>query len=72
MAQNIIDARGLSCPEPALRTRQTIGKIKSGTLEVLVDTVTARDNVKRLAENNGWQVTLEEEPDGTCRLVLMK
>jgi len=72
MSQNIIDARGLSCPEPALRTRQAIGKIKSGTLEVLVDTVTAKDNVTRLARNNGWQVTLEEKPDGSYRLVLKK
>lgn len=72
MSQKIVDARGLSCPEPALLTRQAIEKIKSGSLEVLVDSATARDNVTRLARNNGWQVTLEEKPDDSYRLVLKK
>lgn len=67
-----LDARGLSCPEPALRTRQAIQKLDKGTLEVLVDTGTARENVSRLARNAGWAVTIEDKPDGSCRIVMKK
>ncbi len=67
-----VDARGLSCPEPALRTRQALQKLNQGTLEVLVDTGTARENVSRLAENLGWVVTVEEQPAGNYRIVMKK
>jgi hypothetical protein len=33
---------------------------------------TARDNVVRLAERAGWQVTEAEAPDGSLRLTLRK
>jgi len=67
-----IDARGLSCPQPALMTRQAIQKLSKGTVEVLVDSTTARDNVSRLARNSGWKVTIEEKPEGYYRIVLQK
>lgn len=51
-----LDARGLSCPQPVLETKRAIEKVKDGTLIVLVDTATSRENVKRFAENAGWQV----------------
>ena len=65
-----IDARGLSCPQPALMTRQVLQQMTSGTIEVLVDLVTSRDNVTRLAERSGWRVTSEEQPEVGFRLVL--
>ena len=67
-----VDARGLSCPQPAMLTRQAMQKLDRGTLEVLVDFGTARENVSRLAKNAGWAVTMEEQPDGGCRIVLKK
>ena len=67
-----VDARGLSCPEPALLTRQALQKLNKGTIEVLVDTGTARENVSRIAENLGWVVTIEEQPAGNCRIVMKK
>ncbi len=54
-----IDAHGLSYPQPALMTRQAIQELSKGTVEVLVDSTTARDNVARLARNSGWKVTIE-------------
>lgn len=68
----IIDARGLSCPQPAMLVRQALQKLTKGTIEVLVDSSTARENVSRLARNSGWNVTLEEQPDSSCRIVLKK
>lgn len=67
-----IDARGLSCPQPALQTKQTIRKLDSGTVEVLVDSRTSRDNVSRLAQKAGWDVTVEEQSDGGFKLILRK
>ena len=67
-----VDARGLSCPEPALLTRQALQKLNQGTLEVLVDTSTARENVSRVAENLGWVVTVEEQPENSYKIVMKK
>ena len=68
----IIDARGLSCPQPALLTRQAIQKTGKGTIEVLVDTTTALENVTRLAKNAGWSVNVENQPHENYRIVIKK
>ena len=67
-----VDARGLSCPQPAMLARQALQKTDKGTIEVLVDSSTARENVSRLAKNSGWNVTVENQPDGSYRIVLKK
>lgn len=72
MERKVIDARGLSCPQPAMLARQAMQKAGKGTLEVLVDSGTARENVSRLAKNAGWAVTIEAQPDGSYRIVLNK
>ncbi|MDR1622551.1 MAG: sulfurtransferase TusA family protein, partial [Synergistaceae bacterium] len=59
-----INASGLSCPQPVLETKKVLDKTPSGKVEVLVDTVTSRDNVGRFAENKGWKVAKEERPGG--------
>ena len=68
----VVDARGLSCPQPVMLTRQTIRKLDKGTVEVLVDSGTARDNVSRIARNTGWKVTVEGKSDGSSRIILVK
>jgi TusA-related sulfurtransferase len=67
-----VDARGLSCPQPALLATQAIKKLGKGTIEVLVDSGTARENVSRLAKNAGWSVTVEEQKDGSAKILLKK
>jgi tRNA 2-thiouridine synthesizing protein A len=67
-----VDARGLSCPQPALMTEQTIRKLSKGVIQVLVDSGTSRDNVERTAQKDGWAVTIEDNPGGGFRLVLKK
>jgi TusA-related sulfurtransferase len=68
----IVDARGLSCPQPVMLTSKAIKKLNKGAIEVLVDSGTARDNVSRLGKNFGWAVTVEEQPEGSYRIVLKK
>jgi len=57
-----VDARGLSCPQPVILARKAINE---GVLpiEVLVDSVTSRENVRRAAEKAGLQVRVEETGD---------
>jgi len=69
---NKVDARGYSCPLPVLLTQQAIKKVEKGTLEVLVDSGTARDNVSRFGKKSGWSVTIEEQGEGNFRVVLNK
>ena len=55
-----VDARGLSCPQPIVETKKVLDKISGGRVEVLVDTVTSRENVLRFGRNAGWQGSFEE------------
>ncbi|MBF0230207.1 MAG: sulfurtransferase TusA family protein [Desulfamplus sp.] len=58
----IIDACGLSCPQPVILTMNAIKENKL-PLEVLVDTNTACENVQRLGENKGCKVKIERLGD---------
>ena len=67
-----VDARGLSCPEPVLLTRNALTDLpKRDELEVLVETVTSRENVRRMSESKGFDVRAEETDDG-FRLLITK
>ena len=65
-----VDARGLSCPQPVILTRNAI-KAGDFPIEVLVETVTSRENVKRVAEKAGCIVQVEEM-GGEFKLTLAK
>ena len=43
-----VDARGLSCPQPVILAQRAIQEGKF-PIEVMVDTVTSRENVRRRA-----------------------
>ena len=68
----IVDARGLSCPQPVMLTQNAVSGLKRGTVEVLVDSATAVQNVTRLAKKSGWAVTVEDWSERDYRLVLKK
>ncbi len=67
-----IDARGLSCPEPAMLTRQAIMELKSGTLIVLTDSFTSRNNIERTGKLAGWKAEISQDADETYRITLTK
>jgi tRNA 2-thiouridine synthesizing protein A len=54
-----VDARGLSCPQPVILARNAI-KAGDFPVEVLVETVTSRENVRRAAEKLGCIVQVDE------------
>ncbi len=64
----VIDCRGLACPEPIIRVKN---ELKEEKAEVLLSSVTARDNVIRTVEKMGWKVIVEKNEDG-YKLLLQK
>jgi selenium metabolism protein YedF len=66
----LIDAKGLACPEPVIRTKKALDVCDDVT--VLVDNETALENVKRLASSSGCAVDVKEESGGIFRLHLNK
>jgi len=67
---DIVDARGLSCPQPVILARQAIERGQF-PIEVLVDTVTSRENVRRMARRAGCSVQMTTSGDD-IRLILTK
>ncbi len=65
-----VDARGLSCPQPVIMAQKAIKEGKF-PVQVLVDTVTSRENVRRMAEKQGCKVKISEQGDEFC-VVLTK
>lgn len=57
-----VDARGLSCPQPVILTRRVI-EAGDFPIEVRVETVTSRENVRRAAERLGCAVQVEQVGD---------
>ncbi|HOJ42564.1 MAG TPA: sulfurtransferase TusA family protein [Syntrophorhabdaceae bacterium] len=60
---SIVDARGLSCPQPVILTMNEIKKVQKGEIIVLVDTDTSKENVSRAAISQGWTIK-EVVPEG--------
>jgi len=59
-----VNARGLACPQPVIVSKKALAELESGEVVVYVDNEVARDNVKRMAENEGCSVRVEKIDDG--------
>ena len=66
----IVDARGLACPAPVVRTRDAL-RGGAERIEVLVDNPAARDNVCRFAASQGCAAHATEE-GGIFRIAISK
>ena len=58
-----IDARGLSCPEPALLTREALLSLGKGKLVILSDSHTSRTNIERTGKLAGWKAEISQDAD---------
>ncbi len=59
----IIDNRGLACPQPVINTKKALDAMTAGVVVSIVDNVAARENVKRLVQSLGCSCTVEEQGD---------
>lgn len=67
----MVDARGLACPTPVLMVQEAVKNGAPASLEVLVDSRCAVENVTRFANGCGYTVTTTQEEDA-FRLTLKK
>ncbi len=58
-----IDARGLACPVPVLKTKDALEKEAPKEIVVFVDNEAAKQNVSRFLASKGYSVTTEEKED---------
>ena len=71
---DVLDARGLRCPLPVLRTRQRLKRLPSGArLDVISDDPLARLDMQAFCAQEGHQYLGEREaPGGAWRMALRK
>lgn len=58
-----IDARGRSCPEPVLMTKEVIDQNQHDEIKVIVDLYVAVENISRFAKGKGFTVSVTENGD---------
>ncbi len=67
----IVDARNMDCPQPVILTINALEE--SDEVVTIVNDETVRENVVRLGQSRGYEVTEEKKKDGTyIRLVKKK
>ena len=66
----IIDAKGKPCPTPVLMAKKAMAQ-GADSFTILVDNQTAVENLKRLADNQGFTAAVREE-DGAFALDFVK
>ncbi len=62
-----VDARGLSCPEPLLLTKNALNQ--GGSVRVLVDDACARGNIEKLAKSLDKKITVKDN-NGETEMVI--
>lgn len=58
-----IDCKGLPCPQPVLKAKETIEKQAPTHLSITVDNIAAKENVSRFLTTQGYVVTNESNGD---------
>jgi tRNA 2-thiouridine synthesizing protein A len=69
---DIVDARGLSCPQPVLLAMSRMKEKIKGEIEVIVDNEVSRENVSRAARSQGWEIRAEHRRGEDCHLILTR
>lgn len=58
--KNLIDCKGLKCPQPVINTKKYFDSIQEGEAEVIVDNEVSMNNVCKFAESNGFEKSVVE------------
>ncbi|MDR1986203.1 MAG: sulfurtransferase TusA family protein [Treponema sp.] len=61
---NVVDARGLSCPEPVLMAQNALKEYGLAAFSVEVSSASARDNVEKFLKEKGRTVRVESSAGG--------
>jgi tRNA 2-thiouridine synthesizing protein A len=72
-AKNVLDAKGLSCPMPLLRTKKEMGKMASGDiLQVDGTDPGSRNDIPGWCERSGHEYLGEKEETGFISFFIKK
>lgn len=66
-----VDAKGLACPMPVIKTKKALEEIESGVVEVTVDDVAPRENVIKFAKSLNCEAEVVSE-DGPVTVIRIK
>ena len=69
--ENVVDARGLSCPIPVIRTKKALDA-QPDELVVLVDAQVQVENVTRMAKSKGYVVKEVKKEGDTFRILIVR
>jgi selenium metabolism protein YedF len=56
-----IDARGLACPLPVVKTKKALEQLTEGDITVIIERPEGSQNVQRFAGSQGYPVKVEEK-----------
>lgn len=59
----VVDARGLTCPQPVILTRRALETIEGGSITAVVDSEVARDNIVKMAKSLSCSVEVDSKGD---------
>jgi len=68
----IVDARGLPCPQPVIKTKEALEQSKGEPLQVIISSQESRDNVIRLLTHSGVEIERVEEKAGEFYVLTKK
>ena len=71
MEKKIIDARGLSCPQPVVLCRDCINS-GNEEFEMIVDDAVAEGNIKRIAKTCGYSTKVYPSDNGESKILVKK
>lgn len=73
MANQILDARGLTCPLPILKTKKAITSLSPGAvLEVLATDPGALQDFEAFCRTTGHRLLSQETVDGVLRVSIQR
>jgi tRNA 2-thiouridine synthesizing protein A len=58
---DILDVRGLSCPEPVVMTRKMLSEKPVAELTILSDNKVSVENIRRFVTNSGYTFSVEAD-----------
>jgi selenium metabolism protein YedF len=68
--ENLVDARGLACPQPVVLTRKALLEPGTRRVVVLVDSQVSVENIQRMARSQGWNAAIQVGEGDDVRMTL--
>lgn len=71
--KKVLDAKGIACPMPIVRTRQAMGELESGEiLEVHATDQGSKSDLTAWSKSSGHELLIDTEEDGVLKFWIKK